>query len=1386
MIEKITKRIMAVLALSLIAISNFAQSKTIRVLDHSGNPIVGAAVSRNTSDWQSPVLTDANGEVTFTDGTQFEVSYNNTSFTDSYSLDGETVTVYTTLVTIKGYDDTGAPLAGIANTYFKGDVKVFGTTDDTGAVSKELFPDTYSFTSTYNSSDHVRNVIVEGDGYTENTETIIETYLSRATFKATSFQDANVSEVSISYYKEGAYISFPETDVNGESSRLMYPGEYNQFKASINSTSTDEFSVVVPGDASIAETPAAKKVTVLLNPIRVKFDNYDQPSNTIKVQYHLNSEHQSISGDAHYMFPGTYELIFPLKDTSTSFKRDVKIANDGTHNYEKVVSIIRLIDHSGAPLTIEAIRGGYGTRISYHVNATTNFPSPVSNDGDYVWIDLSNTHTNRFRMFEVRKNNSRKTESKDVYANNFFDFQTKLMTLRLETCDGIGLPDAEIRYGAGTTISNLWGEKTDANGETSKELFEGDYTIEMRCNRTEETRQVPLADNDVFTWTTQLVKINYPKAITYGGDEGISNHFPSTKQHEMLADTIKFRFTTDVGHVFTSVTIPAATSGVCNDFIITPVILRLIDSNGNPLIGGKAEYYESSLWTEVGETDANGEVVFPLINDNEPKPITRITYRGLTLQKVNLNTVDNDNVITYQTKEITVKLLDYDNNPLVSDTVLYNDGETWVSVGSGITDTETGGVSDEFLPVNSVSFTMSLNGTCEQKDENNLELIDEVVFKATKVYVHYKDNTCSPVAGSEIEYYGNGWKSMGTTDASGATAFTYFLPSADPVMFRCKNAPGSERAVSILAQPEQHVYVGYCEDNIWIGSTGTDWNISANWSNNEIPSSGENVLFDVYAENDLLVPINDAKTVGNLTNPSSKDLIIPADASLTINGVVNIADAVNPTKIQIKAAPNKANGTLILNADLQRISAQPDVYATVDLYAKGYKSATERTWIDKIPGSPTFGESFKINYKWQYFGIPVQSVIANPTFAGSFIRQYHEDQNGITYYNKWRSITNNSILQSFKGYEITQNAPAIYSISGILVYGDQELKMTRNAPEVNGVRYGLGQNLFGNSFTASISVNDIVFPEEAEKVVYLYNTGSLADWYDELAGTNDGSQMVAGQYTAIPKKVAPVIFEGKIPSMNGFVVMFNDVNTVVGDAKYLTVKYASVSKNSRPQTAPRASLSWLEIGLQSQSTIDKLWLINDSDVEEKGNNNGWNGRKFFGTPTAFIYSESSTGPMQVHTKKSLDGAVLSFYANSDKHYKLIINRSNLQGYDNLKLVDLETGVVIPLTDKVNTYSFKAGKLNQLAHRFQLFNTADIQQDRLQNLNLTQIDNDKVLVVNLSQKLGKFSVFNVAGLLVFKKDVKETSKIHQLSLLPGIYILKLAANGKAISKKIIIR
>ena len=117
------------------------------------------------------------------------------------------------------------------------------------------------------------------------------------------------------------------------------------------------------------------------------------------------------------------------------------------------------------------------------------------------------------------------------------------------------------------------------------------------------------------------------------------------------------------------------------------------------------------------------------------------------------------------------------------------------------------------------------------------------------------------------------------------------------------------------------------------------------------------------------------------------------------------------------------------------------------MYSKADQASTPNVWTDNIPGSPTFGQTFTSTYRWQYFGVPVESVQANPTFYGAYIRMYDEKYNGDNkrFFQKWRKITNNDNLTAFKGYEITRKTPETYSIQGKLFFGTKALDLSRKA-----------------------------------------------------------------------------------------------------------------------------------------------------------------------------------------------------------------------------------------------------------------------------------------------------------------------------------------------------
>ncbi|MFV0488447.1 MAG: hypothetical protein ACK5NL_14850, partial [Vibrio fluvialis] len=323
--------------------------------------------------------------------------------------------------------------------------------------------------------------------------------------------------------------------------------------------------------------------------------------------------------------------------------------------------------------------------------------------------------------------------------------------------------------------------------------------------------------------------------------------------------------------------------------------------------------------------------------------------------------------------------------------------------------------------------------------------------------------------------------------------------------------------------------------NYWIGTTDTIWDLTNNWTAKEIPFTGQDVEFATNsnndnkpAVNDLYVPSGGTKTIGSLINESTKALVIPAGTGLVVGDTVIGSSSMSEAgKLQVQASSNDTipNGTLIVTTGC----TQPAIYGTVQLNGKG--GPDTGSWVDNIVGSPTYGATLTYSYHWQHFGIPVLAMVPSPALDGSYVRKYHEPWNGQlkdvngslvdSYYRKWEDLTNTSPMIAFEGYSITQDSlPAIYSMQGILLFCDANLVMTREAAETAGTdalnkRYGLGQNIFGNSYTAAIKIDKMIFPADntIEQTVYLYNTGTFGQWTDGTIG--DGVR-TAGSYMSIP------------------------------------------------------------------------------------------------------------------------------------------------------------------------------------------------------------------------------------------------------------------------------
>jgi hypothetical protein len=563
--------------------------------------------------------------------------------------------------------------------------------------------------------------------------------------------------------------------------------------------------------------------------------------------------------------------------------------------------------------------------------------------------------------------------------------------------------------------------------------------------------------------------------------------------------------------------------------------------------------------------------------------------------------------------------------------------------------------------------------------------------------------------------------------------------------------------------------------NYWKGITSTDWGTPSNWTSDVVPSVGDNVIFSAAsnpygdAVNDLI--LDEDRTIGNLTNLSGKKLIIPPARCLTVNSTITTDGDAN--KIHIQAWPDgtQPNGSLIFHNP----SNQP-VNATVEMYSKATHDNT---------GVEDPATHIKYFYSWQYFGIPLKSVVADPTFYGSFVRR--NDESSPNTLGKWTSLTNSDVLTSFTGYEITQDAPTTIFFQGQLVNNDTIISLPYTP-----AAYDPGQTILANPYTAAIDVRQLVFGANTEATVYLYNTGSFGQWALNNGETvNDTTTTTPGQYIAIPQLAARIgTIPYDIPSMSGFLVKATGVA-----GGQISIGYNSVIvKNAGIQRAPQKSTQasdkvYMEIALKGKQYGDRVWLIDEPGTTH-GFDNGWDGYKLFGavgTPKLFAMEKDAN--YQISTADDFNNTYLGFQAGVDMEDTLTFKSENVATrYSGIYLVDLVENKVIDIATSGTQYTFKTEATPSPVKRFKIV-TQPIDENPVDSTPRLKVfnDNNIVFVDNSSSQEGELYFYDIMGRYL-KKEPFGPNGISAFPLFSpaGVYIVKTVTSTEEVSKKIIIK
>ena len=554
--------------------------------------------------------------------------------------------------------------------------------------------------------------------------------------------------------------------------------------------------------------------------------------------------------------------------------------------------------------------------------------------------------------------------------------------------------------------------------------------------------------------------------------------------------------------------------------------------------------------------------------------------------------------------------------------------------------------------------------------------------------------------------------------------------------------------------------------NLWIGSTSSNWGTISNWITNVVPLPGDDIVFANPVSNDLQLDMD--RTIGNLTDMSSKRLFIPAGKCLTVKGIITTNN--NPNLVYIQSSSSGPGGSLIFHNPV----GSP-VQATVEMYSLASWNLT-----NGINGK----------YKWQFFGIPVRSIAtASSAFDGAYVRELHENDVPV----HWLQLSNSSGLTSFHGYEITQQAGKTYIFQGALENSDY----SATEPYTAVASYP-GETLIGNSYTAAIDITKIIFGSQMLATVYLYNTGTENDWIANGKNPVDSTITLSGQYTAIPYALAGTgTLPGQIPSMQAFLVRskmssgnatvsipYSSATTVVANTTLQRAKSVINTIDSFPV--------WTQIDVKGSQFSDRMWIFTIPYCTP-GYDNGYDGEKFIGSNVApQIYAIEEDGIYQVNSVDNMNNTYLGFQRGEDSIYTLTFTHQNLEShYSNVYLVDSVAQKTTDITSNGATYTFTAFPTDTIIKRFKIVTNVS----QLTKLNTVSSDNTSlnvfssqqtIFVDNKSPANGTLQVYDIAGRMIreFKFAATSVTALHQ-GLPQGSYVAVAVTGKDRLTTKLII-
>jgi len=538
----------------------------------------------------------------------------------------------------------------------------------------------------------------------------------------------------------------------------------------------------------------------------------------------------------------------------------------------------------------------------------------------------------------------------------------------------------------------------------------------------------------------------------------------------------------------------------------------------------------------------------------------------------------------------------------------------------------------------------------------------------------------------------------------------------------------------------------------WIGVTSINWSVGTNWYTGIVPTATDDVIIPPgtpYSPSVDLGPDPPA-VCNNIIIYSGAVLTIEAGKAFTVHGTTTL------------------NGTecLILKSD-----------------ATGTASFIDNGTITYGTGGSAMVEKYMDNSRWWYIGSPVASCTGADAFGslsgisgqGSRLMWYDETV-ADTLLTAYKPVQDGDNLPPLKGYAFKEFTASykLATFKGNLNTNTISVSnLPRTAPGGTGVGvYKNGYNLVSNPYPSAINLGNNAGQYIESTVWYKRNSSIRFATYNWL----DGIGLLNGGTSTIPAMQAFWVRVAKGNSTGGITV----TNAMRCHSTNSNYKLTDPSNVFRMEIARDTMIDELAVAFFA-AAFDTL---DDYDSQKMFSDNNGDPQLYSLTTDNEKVAINGQSELLPGVERIVPLGFLTYVAGN-----FTITATNLNDFDantSVYLEDTQLNIIQDLRQS-NLYSFTSGITDNVS-RFRLhFGAAPstINNDEGTSAIAIYSYDNSVYVNSPIETKGSVEVYDMLGKLIMNSSLVQGLNKVQLSLVNGIYIVKVQTKDELITHKVII-